>query len=147
LPLPALLTEKLIGIMEQVLGGIRAFHDWRRLGIFLAFTGVIWFCDTVTAVVGMHALHLETTFTVAFLLITGLALGSALPSTPGYVGIYQSVAVSVLVPFGYSKEDAVAYIMFFQVLQFASCAFWGLLALNQNKGLSLRSAAVATSRP
>ena len=39
-----------------------------------------------------------------------MGLASALPSTPGYVGIYQFVAVSVLTPFGFSRTDAIAYI-------------------------------------
>jgi uncharacterized membrane protein YbhN (UPF0104 family) len=64
---------------------------------------------------------------VAFLLIVGLGLGSALPSTPGYVGIYQFVAVSVLVPFGFSKTDAVAYILVAQALQYVVMGLWGAL--------------------
>ena len=48
--------------------------------------------------------------------LTGLGLGSALPSTPGYVGIYQFVAVSVLVPFGVSKDAALAYILITQAV-------------------------------
>jgi uncharacterized protein (TIRG00374 family) len=146
LPMAHGLTEKLIGIMEQVLTGIRAFHDARRLFTFMLFTLVIWSCDSITAVLGMYALGLNMSLPVAFLLITGLALGSALPSTPGYVGIYQFVAVSVLVPFGFSKSDAVAYIVLFQGLQFAVTAFWGLIALTRNKGVSL-SRAAAISGP
>ncbi len=144
LPLPHALTEKLIAIMLQVLTGIRAFHDARRLAIFLAFTGVIWTCDSITAVIGMYALGMNISLAVAFLLITGLALGSALPSTPGYVGIYQFVAVSVLVPFGFSKTAAIAYIVLFQGLQFANTAFWGLLAITRNKGISLTRIAPVT---
>jgi len=53
---------------------------------------------------------------VAFLLIAALGLGSALPSTPGYIGIYQFVAVTVLVPFGFSRSDAIAYILVAQAL-------------------------------
>jgi len=144
LPLPHLLSEKLIAIMLQVLTGIRAFHDARRLAIFLAFTGVIWTCDSITAVIGMYALGMNIGLAVAFLLITGLALGSALPSTPGYVGIYQFVAVSVLVPFGFSKTAAIAYIVLFQGLQFANTAFWGVLALTRNKGVSLTGVSPVT---
>jgi glycosyltransferase 2 family protein len=147
LPIPSALTEKLIGIMEQVLAGIRAFHDWKRLSIFMVFTVVIWSCDSLTAVIGMYALGMNISLAVAFLLITGLALGSALPSTPGYVGIYQFVAVSVLVPFGFSKADAVAYILLFQGLQFAITAFWGLLALTRNKGVSFSVPTPVTERP
>jgi glycosyltransferase 2 family protein len=147
LPVPASLTEKLIRIMEQVLVGIRSFHDGKRLGVFLVFTCVIWFCDSVTAVVGMYALGMTISFAVAFLLLTGLALSSALPSTPGYVGIYQFVAVSVLVPFGFTQPQAVAYIMMYQGLLFANNAFWGSLALTRNKGVSLFATAPVVERP
>jgi hypothetical protein len=145
MPLPSALTEKLIGIMEKVLAGIRALHDAKRLFIFLAFTIVIWSCDSLMAVIGMRALGLPISLSVAFLLITGLAMGSALPSTPGYVGIYQFVAVSVLVPFGFSKADAIAYILLFQALQFANYAVWGLLALTRNKRLTANSATLSTT--
>jgi uncharacterized membrane protein YbhN (UPF0104 family) len=55
---------------------------------------------------------------MAFLLTAGLALGSALPSTPGYVGIYQFVAISILTPFGLSRTAAIAYILLFQALNY-----------------------------
>jgi len=145
MPIPVGITDKLIGIMEKVLAGIRALHDAKRLFIFLAFTLVIWSCDSVTAVVGMWALGMSISLPVAFLLITGLAMGSALPSTPGYVGIYQFVAVSVLVPFGFSRTDAIAYILLFQALQFANYAFWGMLALTRNKRLVANSETVSTT--
>jgi hypothetical protein len=144
-PIPAGITEKLIGIMEKVLAGIRALHDAKRLFIFLGFTIVIWSCDSVMTVVGMWALGMSISLPVAFLLITGLAMGSALPSTPGYVGIYQFVAVSVLVPFGFSRTDAIAYILLFQALQFATYAFWGMLALTRNKGLMANAETVSTT--
>jgi len=64
---------------------------------------------------------------VAFLLIAGLGLGSALPSTPGYIGIWQFVAVSILTPFGFSKTDAVAYILVAQALQYVYIGLCGAL--------------------
>ena len=145
LPIPPILTEKLIGVMEKVLNGFRALHDFKRFTIFALFTLAIWSCDTFTAVIGMNALGLSMSPSVAFLLITGLAMGSVLPSTPGYVGIYQVVAISVLVPFGFSKSDAVAYILLFQALQFANYAFWGLLAFSRNKRFTVNSETLSTT--
>lgn len=69
------------------------------------------------------------TLPMACLLITGLGLGSALPSTPGYVGIYQFVAVEVLTPFGFSRSSVIAFMLLLQVLQYLSTGLWGLLAL------------------
>ena len=75
------------------------------------------------------ALGFTMPISAAFLLIAGLGLGSALPSTPGYVGIYQFVAVTVLEPFGFSRTDAIAYILVAQALRYVVIGFWGALGL------------------
>jgi uncharacterized membrane protein YbhN (UPF0104 family) len=131
LPLPDGLRLKSILAMEHGLRGIRAFHDGKRLAAFLTLTIVIWCMDATATVIGGSALGLAIPVPVAFLLIAGLGLGSALPSTPGYVGIYQFVAVSVLVPFGFSKTNAVAYILVAQALQYAVIGLWGALGFLQ----------------
>ena len=74
---------------------------------------------------------------VAFLLIAGLGLGSAMPSTPGYVGIYQFVAVSILTPFCYSRTDAIAYILLVQAMSYVVLAFWGLIGLGVGRDLRI----------
>jgi uncharacterized membrane protein YbhN (UPF0104 family) len=128
-PLPAALRSRVAKAVEGGLQGIRAFHDVRRLSGFLALTLAIWFLDALGTVVGAAALGFRIPITVAFLLIAGLGVGSALPSTPGYVGIYQFVAVSVLTPFGVSRTDAIAYILVAQALFYVVIGFWGALGL------------------
>lgn len=132
-PLPEKLRSGVEHLLRQGLQGIRSFHDRSRLARFIAMTGIIWFLDGMLTVVGARAIGLEISLPVAFLLVAGLGLGSALPSTPGYVGIYQFVAVSVLTPFGHSKNNAVAYILLFQALSMVVIAFWGLLGIARQR--------------
>src|SRR3954469_12860743 len=139
LPIPKAIGDKLAHTLTHVHVGLRAFHDWARLLGFLSLTVVIWFSDAVGTLIGMHALGMSTTLPVALLLITGLGLGSALPSTPGYVGIYQFVAVGVLVPFGFSKTNAIAYILLAQALQYVYITFLGLVAFARSRGVGFRS--------
>jgi uncharacterized protein (TIRG00374 family) len=128
-PLPSAWRPTLLQAMEQGLRGMAAFHDVRRLSGFLGLTAVIWTTDAVGAVITGSALHLQLPLSVAFLLMTGLGLGSALPSTPGYVGIYQFVAVTVLTPFGFSRPDAIAYILVAQALGYVVIGIWGSIGL------------------
>jgi glycosyltransferase 2 family protein len=128
-PVPHSLRPRVINAMEQGLRGIRAFHDPGRLSGFLALTMLIWCLDAFGAIVVANALGFSMTAAAAFLLIAGLGLGSALPSTPGYVGIYQFVAVTVLTPFGFSRTDAIAYILVAQALMYVVIGFWGSLGL------------------
>lgn len=140
------LRDKLLAIIDQVLSGMRSFHNGKRLAGFCALTIVIWFSDAFGVVLGMRALGLPGNMPLAFLLTTGLALGSALPSTPGYVGIYQFVAVSVLTPFGFSKTAAITYILVAQALQYLHISFWGGLGLLRFRSAKLATSAAALSR-
>lgn len=146
LPVPPGIREKLLRVLEQILIGIRTFHNLGRLSRFIALTVLIWFSDAVGTIIGMHALGLSASLSVAFLLIAGLGLGSALPATPGYVGIYQFVAVSVLTPFGFSRSDAIAYIILAQAIQYVLITFWGLIGLARSRGVNFRAVGAEANR-
>lgn len=128
-PLPARFRGILLGLAEQVLQGLRAFHDWSRFAGFVCLTVVIWTSDCFGVITGARALGIGLSFRVAMLLIAGLGLSSALPSTPGYVGIFQFVAVTVLTPFGVSRDGALAYILVLQALSYAVVICFGVPAL------------------
>jgi len=128
-PVPHALRPRVIAAIDQGLRGIQAFHDARRLSGFLALTILIWCLDALGTIVGGAALGFRIPLSAAFLLIAALGLASALPSTPGYVGIYQFVAVTVLTPFGFSRTDAIAYILVAQALMYVVIGFWGSLGL------------------
>jgi uncharacterized protein (TIRG00374 family) len=126
---PHALRDKLHGVLDHVILGIRAFHDGKRLAGFGAMTVVIWSNDALFTIVAARAIDLNIDVTVAYLLLAGLGLASALPSTPGYVGVYQFVAVTVLVPFGMSRTDAIAYILLAQAMQYLVLGGWGAIGL------------------
>jgi hypothetical protein len=128
-PLPPRIRTGILGLSEQVLQGLRAFHDWRRFAAFVCLTVVVWLGDSLGAMACGRALGIGLSFRVAMLLLAGLGLSSALPSTPGYVGIYQFVAVTVLTPFGVSRDGALAYILVMQALGYAVVLLFGLPAL------------------
>jgi glycosyltransferase 2 family protein len=131
MPGPEKLRIRLIGVGEQFLLGLRAFHHVSRFGAFAGISFAVWMLDTFNAVIIATALHLTLPYAVAMLLLAGLGLASAAPSTPGYVGVYQIVAVGILPAFGISKSDAIAYILVFQGMSYAVFISWGLLGLWQ----------------
>jgi uncharacterized protein (TIRG00374 family) len=128
-PLSVAARERVTATIANAIAGLESLHDSRRLGAFVACTGLIWGLDAVGTMVGGAALGLRIPLPVAFLLIAGLGLGSTLPSTPGYVGIYQFVAVGVLTPFGFSRDQAIAYILVGQAMMYIVIGIWGLIAL------------------
>lgn len=122
---------RLQGAMEQVLLGVRSLHSWRRLSSFVILTAAIWALDALATATLAHALAIPLPISVAMLLIVALSLSSALPSTPGYVGVYQFVSVMVLKPFGISPSAAIAFILVTQALSYVVTSTLGLLALTR----------------
>jgi uncharacterized protein (TIRG00374 family) len=142
MPVPERFRGMLTRILEQIVAGLRAFHDARRLFTFLGLTAAIWFMDAIGAILGARSLDMSLSLPVAFLLLTGLGLGSALPSTPGFVGIYQFVAVGVLTPFGFERAPVIAYTLLLQVLNYVSTGIWGLFALLRFRKRKVRVASM-----
>jgi uncharacterized protein (TIRG00374 family) len=126
IPMPVGLRDRLLRFADQILSGLRALHDLRRLGGFVGLTVVIWLLDALGVMAGAHGVGVVLPFGVAALLLCAMALGSALPSTPGYVGIYQFVAVTVLVPFGVSRDEALAMTLVGQAIGYVVVLILGL---------------------
>lgn len=129
LPVSEKLRETLRKMSNSFLTGAGALQHWGRLGQFLLFSSAIWALDTLTALTTASAFGLSITPVQVFILLAALGIASALPSTPGYVGVYQFVAVTVLVPFGLSESQAVAYIIAYQGVNYVVILLWGLTGL------------------
>jgi uncharacterized membrane protein YbhN (UPF0104 family) len=115
--------------VASFLVGAAALQHWVRLGQFLLFSAAIWTLDMLTSLQVARAFSLELSPALALVLLAALGLSSALPSTPGYVGVYQLVAVAVLTPFGFTQSQALVYILAYQAVNYLVISVWGLLGL------------------
>jgi uncharacterized membrane protein YbhN (UPF0104 family) len=86
---------------------------------------MIWLMDSLVAISVAWALNLGLTLPKALLLLAALGLSSAAPSTPGYLGIYQFVATTILIPLGFSRGEALAFIITFQATIYSAVIVWG----------------------
>lgn len=131
LPLPESIRPRLGGIVERFLQGMGAFQNVQRGLGFFGLTILIWLIDVLVAVTIANAFQLALTPAEALLLLASLGLASAIPSTPGYLGIYQFIAVSLLPLFGFERVQALAYILAFQAVTYAVVIVWGSIGLWQ----------------
>jgi len=129
LPFPENWKGKLAEILSRFVLGTRAFVNPIRAAGFLSLTPIIWLLDGFITMELAKAMSLSLTLPQALLLMVGLGLASALPSTPGYVGIYQFVATTILPVFGLTKSEALTFILFFQGLGILVFLILGLISL------------------
>jgi uncharacterized protein (TIRG00374 family) len=141
------LQGRLSGLLQQFLLGMRAFQHLTRGAGFAGLTCVIWLADSLAMLLVARAFHLTLALPQALVLIAALGLSSAAPSTPGYVGIYQFVAVTVLAPFGFARDEALAFILAAQAVIYAVVIVWGALGLWSLGVRSLRGAVAADTAP
>lgn len=122
---------KIEDFIIKFLNGLKPLHNFWHIMQFITLTGLIWAMDAFGLLMLSYILEMPLLLHQTFVLLAALGLSSAIPSTPGYVGVYQFVAVTVLVPFGVSKPNALAYILISQVINYLLVGFWGLISLWQ----------------
>ena len=129
LRLPRKLTRRGIGMLHELGTGSRSLlrHPGRS-AVYASLTAALWLCDAVSMLCLAHAFGDTLSFIQALLFLAALGLSSAVPSTPGYIGVFQFVAVAVLVPFGLSRADALAIVLVYQLATLLHQLWWGGLA-------------------
>jgi uncharacterized membrane protein YbhN (UPF0104 family) len=96
----------------------RLLASW--LSIELVFLAALILCADYGAIAALiHAFDLSLPVEAPLVLWVFLAAGSALPSAPGYVGVYQAAAVWALSLFSVSAPTAVAVATVLQITTFA----------------------------
>lgn len=114
LPWPAV-AERVAGLIHGVAEGLGAMRSPTRLLAVAAWSLGLWLVGAASFWIMFRAFGLELGWSVAFVLQGVLAFGVALPSTPGYVGVFEAVIVAVLAVFGVDKDLAFAYAVTYHV--------------------------------
>jgi uncharacterized protein (TIRG00374 family) len=101
---------------EECLTGLQVLKSTRLVLWILLTQVLITMLDIVVFWALFFAFGWVLPFTAALVLLVYLAVAVSLPSTPGYVGIYQIACLLALPSFGISESAAVAYGTVLQVL-------------------------------
>lgn len=129
-PLLHKLETALTGVWQ---GSQGLFQRPQRLALYVTLTVLFWCLDGVAVLCLARAFEAQVSLPEAMLFLAALGLSAAIPSTPGYIGVYQFVAVSVLTPLGLTRVQALAIVLVYQIstilLQLVSAALGWLLLL------------------
>lgn len=126
-PLSEAIRRRVMVLLQKFLVGTRVLQRPRNAVRVVGLTAIFWSLNVVTTLEMARALRLSLTWQQAMLFQVALGLASAAPSTPGYVGVFQFVAVTVLVPFGLTRDEAVALIIVLQAVTYIAITLWGML--------------------
>lgn len=117
-------SSLVLQVVEHFRLVLAAISSSRRASAILGFTGLVWLCGVLAAMLVARAFDVALTPMHAILLLSALGIAAAVPTTPGSLGIFQLVAVSELGPVGYSPSGALVAIVAFQVIAYAVVVAW-----------------------
>lgn len=128
LPVIGRFMPRIEALLVDVAHGAQALTEsGARTGRYVGLMAIIWSSDALVMMILSHAFAVSLAPTQALLLISAIALSSAVPSTPGGVGVLQFVAVSVLTSFGFDQTLALAFIVVWQGSMALQFLVWGTL--------------------
>jgi uncharacterized protein (TIRG00374 family) len=124
---------RLHAIYQQFLTGVRLLSLQRLLWPCLTIQTIITFLDILACWLLFYAFGWkDLSFIPAVTMLVCLAAVFSLPSTPGYIGVYQVAAIFALAFFDINESKAVAYGTLFQTIAFVLAVGVGLQSqLNQ----------------
>jgi len=120
--------------LDRFVEGLSSIRHPGRLAVFLVLTCCIWTVDAVTTVVAGAALGVHIPLLAAFVILAALGVSSAVPLTPGQVGVFQWVASSVLGSYAVPQEPAVLVAIALQGVNFLILLVWGMAGVFQLGG-------------
>jgi uncharacterized protein (TIRG00374 family) len=129
--LPRRWAARAVSLLEGTLAGFDALKSPRRLALVVAWSVVLWLVSAASYWVGCIALGLQVPASAALLLQGLIALGAALPSSPGFFGPFEAVARATLSLYGVAAPEAVTYAVAYHLAVFVPITALGLWSLSR----------------
>lgn len=110
----------------------------RHLFVWLALSLGAWTMWAFAALLVARSLDIELSLTEALFVTAVLNLGSAVPSSPGYVGTYEWLGVASLGLLGIDNEQALAFTILLHAAWYVPTTLFGAVALGTRGAVQLR---------
>jgi len=129
--LPTRFADRLVRLAEGLIGGLEVL---RRPGRFAAVVGwslLLWLVNAAAFAVCFRAFGMPVPAAGALLLQAIIGFGVALPSSPGFVGVFELATKYTLEVYGIAPDLAVSYALTYHLTTFLPITLLGLYSLRR----------------
>ncbi len=127
--LPRRLAARSVLGLSGVLESLAVLRNPRRLGVALFWSGVIWGLNGLSFLLAFIAFDLDVPWQTAFVLQSLVNFGLVIPSTPGFVGVFEALVRGVLVLYAVEPTAAVSYAVAYHFCSYMPITLLGLWSL------------------
>ncbi len=124
------LADRLVGIVEGVRHGLGVLSSPSRAFQVVVWSLAMWLLNAAAFWIMFSAFGIQVNYGGALLLQGVVVFGIAVPSTPGYVGVFEAAIKAVLLVFAIDGDRAIAYAVTYHVTTFlpiVALGAWSLL--------------------
>jgi uncharacterized protein (TIRG00374 family) len=106
---PRIVAERLAVLALRFAEGLGTLRNGRELWSAVCLSALAWAIAGTATISYIAAFHLDAPWYAGFFVLTVTNLGSAIPSSPGFIGVYHYLAVLALSVWVPDKSEALAY--------------------------------------
>ena len=127
--LPPRWRQHLIAVLASFALGLQALNVGRQLIAVLVLSLLLWSVSAFSNVFVFYAFGSQLPFAAAFFMLAVQLLGTAIPSSPGFIGTYHAAVVAGLAVFEVTPELALSMAIMMHATFFFPFILVGLLFL------------------
>jgi uncharacterized protein (TIRG00374 family) len=125
--------------IRQFAGGLHALNSRRTIALLVFYTAIIWAANALVLWLVIRAFHLDAPFAAGVLGNSVVSLGMTVPSTPGYIGVFDYLVVVTLGLYGVHKTPALAAALVFHAIAFVPVTIIGIVyILRAGLGMTMK---------
>jgi uncharacterized protein (TIRG00374 family) len=130
--------DVVVRLAEHGLGGLAVLKDGRRFLAVLFWAFAHWLTHAASLYLGFLAVGVQAPFTAALFLQGVLGMGVAVPSSPGFFGVFEAVSIVGLGVYGVPRDIAVSWALGYHILSFIPITIIGAVYFAR-LGLNVRA--------
>ena len=119
--------EPITGFLERFTLGLTVLRDGKRFVIVLLWTFAHWLLCAASYWLAYKAIGLDAPLTSTLFVQTIIVLAVAIPQAPGFIGVFEGVAIASLAVYGVPKDVAAAWAVVYHVISYIPVTVLGLI--------------------
>lgn len=119
----------LVGLLDTSLAGAVVLRQGRLLPGIIGLSAVTWALSAAASWAVLLALHVNVPWQAALLVLVTTNLVAAVPSTPGYIGVFHAAVVAALLVYNADPSQAAAAAVVTHIVAFGTFIVGGLICL------------------
>ena len=129
--LPVAVADRIVRASDGIVAGLAVLKSPGRFAGVVLWSLVLWLKNAAAFAICFRAFGLDVPVEAALLLQAIIGFGVAVPSTPGYVGIFEAATLVTLQFYGVDSSLAVSYALTYHVTTFIPITLLGFWSLSR----------------